>query len=280
MQHEKSTCAFRFASFCHPQAVPTGRRCFLYTEKARRVVELHGKSAIISALFFSSESVMQYPINEMFQTLQGEGFYTGVPAIFIRLQGCPVGCSWCDTKHTWEKLADRETALGDILVKTVETDAWGHADAALLIETIQRQGWTARHVVITGGEPSIYDLRPLTTALEAQGFQCQIETSGTHEVHCSEKTWVTVSPKVNMRGGYDVLAQALQRADEIKHPVARERDVEALDQLLATLSDSKARIIALQPISRKDAATKLCIETCIARNWRLSMQTHKYLNIA
>ncbi|HAK35953.1 MAG TPA: 7-carboxy-7-deazaguanine synthase QueE, partial [Pantoea sp.] len=87
-------------------------------------------------------------------------------------------------------------------------------------------------------------------------------------------------PKVNMRGGYDVLAQALQRADEIKHPVARERDIEALDELLATLSDSKARIIALQPISRKDAATKLCIETCITRNWRLSMQTHKYLNIA
>lgn len=46
---------------------------------------------------------MQYPINEMFQTLQGEGYFTGVPAIFIRLQGCPVGCAWCDTKHTWEK---------------------------------------------------------------------------------------------------------------------------------------------------------------------------------
>ena len=50
---------------------------------------------------------MQYPINEMFQTLQGEGYFTGVPAIFIRLQGCPVGCAWCDTKHTWDKLADR-----------------------------------------------------------------------------------------------------------------------------------------------------------------------------
>ncbi|EBW9852653.1 7-carboxy-7-deazaguanine synthase QueE, partial [Salmonella enterica subsp. enterica serovar Typhimurium] len=51
---------------------------------------------------------MQYPINEMFQTLQGEGYFTGVPAIFIRLQGCPVGCAWCDTKHTWDKLSDRE----------------------------------------------------------------------------------------------------------------------------------------------------------------------------
>jgi len=58
---------------------------------------------------------MQYPINEMFQTLQGEGYFTGVPAIFIRLQGCPVGCAWCDTKHTWDKLADREVSLFSIL---------------------------------------------------------------------------------------------------------------------------------------------------------------------
>ncbi|WP_075183202.1 7-carboxy-7-deazaguanine synthase QueE [Pantoea sp. 1.19] len=223
---------------------------------------------------------MQYPINEMFQTLQGEGVYTGVPAIFIRLQGCPVGCSWCDTKHTWEKLAERETGLGDILVKTVESDAWGLADPERLLATIRQQGWTARHVVITGGEPAIYDLLPLTTQLEAAGFSCQIETSGTHPVRCAERTWVTVSPKVNMRGGYDVLAQALVRADEVKHPVARQRDVEALDALLATLTDDKPRIIALQPISQKADATALCIETCIARNWRLSMQTHKYLNIA
>ncbi|WP_017345504.1 7-carboxy-7-deazaguanine synthase QueE [Pantoea sp. A4] len=223
---------------------------------------------------------MYYPINEMFQTLQGEGLYTGVPAIFIRLQGCPVGCSWCDTKHTWDKLADRETSLGDIVIKTQESDAWGNADEAMLRKVIADKGWTARHVVITGGEPCIYDLRPLTEALEAAGFDCQIETSGTHEVRCSEKTWVTVSPKVNMRGGYDVLHQALVRADEVKHPVARQRDVDALDGLLATLSDVKPRIIALQPISQKADATELCINTCIARNWRLSLQTHKYLNIA
>jgi len=134
--------------------------------------------------------------------------------------------------------------------------------------------------VITGGEPCIHDLTPLTAELEQQGFSCQIETSGTHEVRCTATTWVTVSPKVNMRGGYDVLHSALVRAEEVKHPVARQRDIDALDDLLATLSDSKARIIALQPISQKDDATKLCIDTCIARNWRLSMQTHKYLNIA
>lgn len=223
---------------------------------------------------------MNYPINEMFQTLQGEGYFTGVPAIFIRLQGCPVGCSWCDTKHTWEKNADREVDVQRILVKSQESDTWSNATAEQLLGVIQRQGYTARHIVITGGEPSIYDLNPLTTFLENSGFSCQIETSGTHEVRCSPTTWVTVSPKVNMRGGLKVLEQALIRADEIKHPVGRERDIEALDALLATLHDQKQRIIALQPISQKEEATRLCIETCIARNWRLSMQTHKYLNIA
>lgn len=223
---------------------------------------------------------MQYPINEMFQTLQGEGYFTGVPAIFIRLQGCPVGCAWCDTKHTWDKLADREVSLFSILAKTKESDKWGAGSAEDLLAIIGRQGWTARHVVITGGEPCIHDLTSLTDLLEKNGYSCQIETSGTHEVLCTHTTWVTVSPKVNMRGGYDVLSQALERADEIKHPVGRVRDIEALDELLATLTDEKQRVIALQPISQKEDATRLCIETCIARNWRLSMQTHKYLNIA
>jgi len=231
-------------------------------------------------LLFQIEKPMQYPINEMFQTLQGEGFFTGVPALFIRLQGCPVGCSWCDTKHTWEKEAHREVDLQRILVKTEESDAWGNASAEQLLAVMRQQGYTARHVVITGGEPCIYDLVPLTELFEQYGYRCQIETSGTHDIRCSANTWVTVSPKVNMRGGMKVLDQALRRADEVKHPVARERDIEALDALLATLQDDKARIIALQPISQKEEATRLCIETCIARNWRLSMQTHKYLNIA
>ncbi|ACS84666.1 7-carboxy-7-deazaguanine synthase QueE [Musicola paradisiaca] len=222
----------------------------------------------------------QYPINEMFQTLQGEGYFTGVPAVFIRLQGCPVGCSWCDTKHTWEKLAERQSSLAEVLAKTAESDVWGAADATEILSSMRELGYTARHVVITGGEPCIHDLTPLTLALEQQGFSTQIETSGTHDVRCSPATWVTVSPKVNMRGGMAVLLSALQRADEIKHPVARERDVDALDALLARLDDDKSRVVALQPVSQKEEATRLCIATCIARNWRLSMQTHKYLNIA
>ncbi|MBD2809510.1 7-carboxy-7-deazaguanine synthase QueE [Xenorhabdus sp. Vera] len=223
---------------------------------------------------------MIYPINEIFQTLQGEGVFTGVPSVFIRLQGCPVGCSWCDTKHTWEKEADKQQPMQNILLKTQDSDLWGVATARQLINIFTRQGYSARHIVITGGEPCLYDLRPLTETLESEGYQCQIETSGTHTIQCSDKTWVTVSPKVKMRGGCQVLPEAMKRADEIKHPVGRERDIEALDELLTMLDGNPVPIIALQPISQKEEATRLCIETCIARNWRFSMQTHKYLNIA
>ncbi len=227
-----------------------------------------------------SVNPMQYPLNEIFQTLQGEGYFTGVPAVFIRLQGCPVGCSWCDTKHTWEQDAEKEVPLGDIPLKTVDSEQWANVTPEAILEIIAEQGYTAQHVVITGGEPCIHDLTSLTHILEQHGFSCQIETSGTHEIRCTTQTWVTVSPKVNMRGGMEVQKHALQRADEIKHPVARERDIEHLDELLAMLTDDKQRVIALQPISQQDAATRLCIKTCIARNWRLSMQTHKYLHIA
>ncbi|SFU26934.1 7-carboxy-7-deazaguanine synthase QueE [Xenorhabdus koppenhoeferi] len=223
---------------------------------------------------------MIYPINEIFQTLQGEGVFTGVPSVFIRLQGCPVGCSWCDTKHTWEKEADKQQPMQNILLKTQDSDLWGVATARQLINIFTRQGYSARHIVITGGEPCLYDLRPLTETLESEGYQCQIETSGTHTILCSDKTWVTISPKVKMRGGCQVLPEAMKRADEIKHPVGRERDIEALDELLTMLDGNPVPIIALQPISQKEEATRLCIETCIARNWRFSMQTHKYLNIA
>ncbi|MEF1217458.1 7-carboxy-7-deazaguanine synthase QueE, partial [Photobacterium damselae] len=135
-------------------------------------------------------------------------------------------------------------------------------------------------VVITGGEPCIYDLRPLTQALEASGYQCQIETSGTSEVQATEATWVTVSPKINMKGKLPVLEKALSRANEIKHPVGTQKDLDQLDELLNGVALRSDVTIALQPISQKPRATELCIETCIKRNWRLSIQTHKYLAIA
>jgi 7-carboxy-7-deazaguanine synthase len=219
-----------------------------------------------------------YKVNEIFETIQGEGNYTGTPAIFLRLQGCPVGCSWCDTKHTWEIPADLQIPLGDTTRKKADSEHWAATHAAEILALFAERGYRARHVVITGGEPCMYDLNPLCELLHQQGFSTQIETSGTFEIKAPDNTWVTVSPKVNMRGGYSVLHSCLQRADEIKHPVAMEKHVEELKELLAGI-DLQGKYIYLQPISQKAKATKLAIEACMANNWRLSVQVHKYLGI-
>ena len=221
-----------------------------------------------------------YKINEVFETIQGEGVFTGVPAIFVRLQVCPVGCSWCDTKQTWTAEPQDLVSLDQIMAKTGDSPLWTNLDANGVVQLLQDQKYTAKHVVITGGEPCIYDLRPLTQALEDAGFNCQIETSGTSEIQTSDNTWVTVSPKINMKAKLPVLASTLERANEIKHPVGTSKDIEQLDALIDGITLKPDVTIALQPISQKTRATELCIETCIQRNWRLSIQTHKYLAIA
>jgi 7-carboxy-7-deazaguanine synthase len=155
---------------------------------------------------------------------------------------------------------------------------WADHNGHTLLQAFRDKGFTAKHIVLTGGEPCLYDLTELTNDFVEAGYQIQIETSGTFEVKCHPDVWVTVSPKINMKGGYKVLDQALNRANEIKHPIATERHIEELDELLQHI-DISAKTICLQPISQKARATDLAMKVCIARNWRLSIQTHKYLNI-
>ncbi|MDD1783695.1 7-carboxy-7-deazaguanine synthase QueE [Enterovibrio sp. ZSDZ35] len=219
-----------------------------------------------------------YNVNEIFETIQGEGTFTGVPSVFVRLQGCPVGCPWCDTRQTWDTLASDQRDFGTVIAKTGDSPLWAEATSENIVDYLN-ESYSAKHVVITGGEPCMFDLVPLTTQLEANGYRCQIETSGTYDVRTSANTWVTVSPKINMRGKLPVLKSTLARANEIKHPVGTETDIEKLTELLADI-DLSGKEVALQPISQKPRATALCIETCIKNNWRLSIQTHKYLDIA
>lgn len=218
-------------------------------------------------------------INEMFETIQGEGAYTGIPSIFVRLQGCPVGCPWCDTKHTWEIKADLSVSPEDVIAKSSESETYFVSNEASLMTLFEQQGYVAKHVVITGGEPCMYDLRPLTNILHQNGYTTQIETSGTFEVLCDERTYVTVSPKINMKGGFDVLTSALERSNEIKHPIAMQKHIDELDALLTKVSSLEGKQVCLQPISQQKRATELAVRTCIARNWRLSLQTHKYIGI-
>ncbi len=226
----------------------------------------------------SSDIIYIYKINELFETIQGEGSFTGQPSIFIRLQGCPVACSWCDTKHTWEvELSDKVTKEV-MLAKSQETPLWASFSVEQILALITERGYQAKHIVITGGEPCMVDLTALCSAFDELGYSTQVETSGTFEINVSSKCWVTVSPKINMRGGYLILNSAMKRADEIKHPVATEQHVDDLKRLLLEHNIENTPVY-LQPISQKARATELAIETCIANNWRLSVQVHKYLGI-
>ncbi|KFZ30123.1 pyrroloquinoline quinone biosynthesis protein [Pseudidiomarina salinarum] len=220
-----------------------------------------------------------YPINEIFETIQGEGQFTGVPSIFVRLQGCPVGCPWCDTQHTWELKEAARVGASGVVNKAGPSEQWAELSAADIVALFREQGYQAKHVVITGGEPAMYDLRPLAAELEPLGYRLQIETSGTFTLLVSADTWVTVSPKLDMPGGYLVRPDCMQRADEIKYPVAMQKHIDALDNLLSRCPPRPEVSISLQPISQRPRATELAIKTCIARNWRLSVQLHKYLNI-
>jgi 7-carboxy-7-deazaguanine synthase len=224
-------------------------------------------------------ALTQYKINEVFESIQGEGSFTGVPSIFVRLQGCPVGCPWCDTKHTWTLDSQLERSAAIVMAEVGESQHWFNHSTEQLLVLFTERNYHAKHVVITGGEPCMYDLVPLSSRLIELGYSVQIETSGTYDILCHELTWVTVSPKVNMPGGRFVLAGAMQRANEIKHPIAMEKHVEELEQTLTLLGDKSAPLIYLQPISQQKRATELAIKVCIERNWRLSLQTHKFIGI-
>jgi 7-carboxy-7-deazaguanine synthase len=188
-----------------------------------------------------------FAVNEVFQSIQGEAHHAGTPSVFVRLQGCAVGCPWCDTKHTWDVNPDDEVSVEQMLAKDVNAPTFAHMSQVDILSVVGR--FNARHVVITGGEPCSYDLRSLTKDLTRGGRSVQIETSGTQPVRVAPETWVTVSPKLGMPGGFTVLDEALARANEIKLPIGKRADVERLAALIAGKITTDE--IWLQPLSRR-----------------------------
>lgn len=166
-------------------------------------------------------------------------------------------------------------SIAEMMIKTEDTNTWAMMSPQDVL--LAAQAFSARHVVITGGEPALYDLRPLTTLLVGSGFSVQLETSGTQAIQVNSLTWVTVSPKCGMPGGRSALAEALGRANEIKHPVGKPADIQNL--LSLPIDHALKPEIWLQPLSQSRTATELCIREATARNWRVSIQTQKFIGV-
>jgi organic radical activating enzyme len=195
-----------------------------------------------------------YPLMESFYTLQGEGKHTGRAAYFIRLGGCDVGCVWCDVKESWD--AERHPKIS--VEKMVEM-------------ALENPG---RLAVITGGEPLIYDLGPLTDALQNAGFETNIETSGAYPLS-GKWNWICVSPKKFK----PPLPEVLQKADEYKVVVYHKSDLEWMAQFLPHLPTHCQ--LFLQPEWSKSEQILPLLIGYVKENpsWKISLQTHKYLNI-
>ena len=215
------------------------------------------------------------PVNEVFITIQGEGSFSGHAAIFVRLQGCDVGCAWCDTKHSWYLNQDNEVSSSQIIDKSGDGVNWAWFDINELINFIAKG--KPNLVVITGGEPLQYDLEEFCVRVEELGKVVQIETSGTEIPQISNNTWMVLSPKINMPGGKHVLPESINRANEIKMPIGKMSDITLLLELIERYKINTP--IWLQPLSQNQSATNLCIEQAILHDWRLSLQMHKYLSV-
>lgn len=196
----------------------------------------------------------QIPVMEHFYTLQGEGYYSGHAAYFVRLAGCDVGCVWCDVKESWPVTPDQYLSIGTLIGFIKQTPA-----------TL---------VVITGGEPLMYDLGPLTIALKQAGYQVNIETSGAYPLS-GQFDWICVSPKKFKAP----LPEVLSKAQELKVIIYNPSDFEFAEANRKHTTPSCK--LYLQPEwSRSERFLPDILE--YIRNhpgWNLSLQTHKYLGI-
>ncbi|MEQ8474559.1 MAG: 7-carboxy-7-deazaguanine synthase QueE [Marinoscillum sp.] len=194
------------------------------------------------------------PVMESFLTVQGEGFHTGSAAYFIRLGGCDVGCVWCDVKESWDAGIHPQIPIAQI------------------VETAAQQG--VEIAVITGGEPLMYDLSLFTDQLKKSGLQAHIETSGAHPLS-GHWDWITFSPKKFMAPKDEFY----EHADELKVIVYNKSDL-AWAESHATKCGENVRLFLQPEWSKRDQMMPLIVDY-VKKNpkWRISLQTHKYLDI-
>ena len=195
-----------------------------------------------------------YKVMESFYSIQGEGYHTGKPAFFIRLAGCDVGCSWCDVKESWDQENSSEMTVEAIVNQVVESGT--------------------KITIITGGEPTMYNLEVLTSELKKAGIKTHLETSGVHQISGSWD-WVCISPKKFKAP----LQSELLKADELKVVILNNSDFNWAEKHAKMVK--KTCELFLQPEWGKTNTVSESIYSYVKDypQWRISLQTHKYLNI-
>lgn len=193
------------------------------------------------------------PLMEAFYTIQGEGYHKGTAAYFIRIGGCDVGCHWCDVKESWN--AD--------LHPPTETEK--------IVEEASKYSDT---VVVTGGEPLTWDMTELTKQLKEKDMQVHIETSGAYELS-GTWDWICLSPKKTKLPKSEVY----QKANELKVIVYNKHDLEFAEEQASKVNENC--ILYLQPEwSKREKVIPLIVDYVMKHpKWKVSLQTHKYLNI-
>ena len=194
------------------------------------------------------------PVMEAFYTIQGEGFHSGRSAYFIRLGGCDVGCHWCDVKDSWEANKHPVLHVSDIVQMATQ--------------------YPSRFAVITGGEPAMYDLSPLTRLLKENGFEVAVETSGVYPL-TGEIDWICVSPKKFK----PVLPEMLEVAHELKVIINHNSDYQFAEQYVSTVSKD-CKLYLQAEYSKFDQHIPGMVEFVkINPRWKISLQTHKIINV-
>jgi len=200
------------------------------------------------------ENGRKLPVMEEFYTLQGEGFNMGTAAYFMRIGGCDVGCSWCDIKESWNADLFPPVAIDPIIERAAQTPA--------------------KTVVVTGGEPSNYPLDYLTSRLHDKGVKTMIETSGVSKL-TGDWDWICLSPKQFSPPVGDVF----ERANELKVIIQKPADLRWAEKNAAKVSDSC--LLYLQPewSVAKEILELLADYVMQYPQWRISLQSHKYIGI-
>jgi 7-carboxy-7-deazaguanine synthase len=194
------------------------------------------------------------PVMEEFYTIQGEGFYQGHAAYFIRLGGCDVGCVWCDVKESWDAAAHPLVAVAQIVEKAT--------------------GSGSPVAVITGGEPVMYDLSVLTRTLKTAGMRTHIETSGVYPL-TGTWDWVCFSPKKFKTPHPSIF----EKANELKVIIFNKSDFSWAEEFAAKVEEH-CRLYLQPEWSKEKEMLPLIIDYVKANpKWEVSLQIHKYMNI-